>query len=65
MGGNPNFELVIVSNNASLEYSRPPTELPFTAAGAAVISTGDGSVFKIGNALETKESIIFDRELLQ
>jgi hypothetical protein len=58
------FELVTAADIGYLEFSSEPPDVPFTAADTAVIRTQGGSVFKLGNAAETEEWVMFDYELL-
>jgi hypothetical protein len=64
MQGTP-FDLVSISDIGYLEFSAEPPDVPFTAADTAVIRTEAGSVFKLGNAAETEEWVMFSYELLQ
>ena len=59
------FDGVTAESVAGLTFSMEPVDLPFSANDTVVVRTPAGAVFKLGNAVESAESVIFNYSQVQ
>jgi len=62
---NVGFDGITAESLTSLTFQAEPVDLPFTASDTVVVKTDAGAFYKLGNAIESSDSVTFNYAPLQ